>query len=325
MTKLLLRNREIKSVFQLLGHHENDITYSVAWGLAQCPSFLRLLLQKIINWSGDLTEVEITMQGYEKNQGYTDIEIKLQGHFHLIIEAKRGWNLPDIAQLQKYVNRESFKNSPCMLKKIVVLSECSKTYLESQLPSVIDKISLDALSWKNIHELSETAQKTGTHAEKRLLRELNQYLGSLMTMQKRDSNLVYVVSIGAGSPEGWSITWREIVTSKKRYFHPYGGKSWPKEPPNYIAFRYDGKLQSIHHVEGYEIVTNMKTVFGEQSKDEITEPYIVYKLGVPFSPREEVKSGNIFRGARVWCMLDTLFTSSTISDARDLTEKRLTL
>lgn len=66
MTKLSLYSREMKSVFQLLGEHENDISYSVAWGLTQCPSFLKVFLQSVLQWNGNVDEVEIRMQEYEK-------------------------------------------------------------------------------------------------------------------------------------------------------------------------------------------------------------------------------------------------------------------
>ena len=68
----------------------------------------------------------------------------------------------------------------------------------------------------------------------------------LLRMINRDSNKVYVVSIAQGNPENCSITWRDIVKKKNKYFHPKGGKGYIKNPPNYIAFRYDGRLQSIH-------------------------------------------------------------------------------
>jgi hypothetical protein len=62
-------------------------------------------------------------------------------------------------------------------------------------------------------------------------------------MQQIDSNWVYVVSLENGIPTGWSISWRDIIGKKSQYFHPIGGSTggWPPEPPNYIAFRYDGK------------------------------------------------------------------------------------
>ena len=44
---------------------------------------------------------------------------------------------------------------------------------------------------------------------------------------------------------------QDIVNKKRIYFHPVGGGpgGWPSEPPNYIAFRYGGKLQTIHHID----------------------------------------------------------------------------
>ncbi|RUS44570.1 hypothetical protein [Cohnella sp. AR92] len=322
MTKLFLHSREMKSVFQLLGEHENDISYSVAWGLTQCPSFLKVFLQSVLQWNGTVDEVEIRMQEYEKGKGFTDIEIELTQQFHLIIEAKRGWNLPGIAQLQKYATRTSFIQSPCPDKRLIVLSECSKDYAKHRVPDQVNGFPVEVLSWKDFYQYSKLAHVSGTHAEKWLLQELNVYLGSLMTMQKQDSNMVYVVSVGGGSPEGWTISWRDIINERKRYFHPVGGNGWVKEPPNYIAFRYDGKLQSIHHIEGYEIVTNMSKVFSE-AKDEEWEPSFVYHLGAPFAPSKDVKTGNIYPNGRVWCMLDTLFTCSTIFEARDQTKLRL--
>lgn len=322
MTKLFLHSREMKSVFQLLGEHENDISYSVAWGLTQCPSFLKVFLQSVLNWNGSVDEVEIRMQEYEKGRGFTDTEIELNREFHLIIEAKRGWNLPGLSQLQKYATRPSFLQSSCPDKRLIVLSECSKEYAKHRVPDQVNGFSVEVLSWKDFYQFSRLAHSSGTHAEKRLLHELNVYLGSLMTMQKIDSNMVYVVSVGGGSPEGWIISWRDIINERKRYFHPVGVDKWPKEPPNYIAFRYDGKLQSIHHIEGYEIVTNMSKVFPE-AKDEEREPSFVYHLGEPFAPSKDVVTGNIYPSGRVWCMLDTLFTCDAISLARDLTKQRL--
>ena len=137
MTKLFLHGKEMLSVFQLLGEHENDISYSVAWGLTQCPSFLKVFLQNFLNWTGDVSEVEIRMQEYEKGKGFTDIEIELTQEFHLIIEAKRGWNLPDITQLQKYAARTSFMQNPGPDKRLIVLSECSRDYAKNRVPDQV--------------------------------------------------------------------------------------------------------------------------------------------------------------------------------------------
>jgi hypothetical protein len=99
------------------------------------------------------------------------------------------------------------------------------------------------------------------------------------------------------------------------------GGGWPKDPPNYIAFRYDSKLQSIHRIDDYEVVTNMHKQITEIPNEE-WEPHFLYKLGPAFRPANEVKTGKIYPNGRVWCMLDTLFTCDTISKARDISQKR---
>lgn len=104
------------------------------------------------------------------------------------------------------------------------------------------------------------------------------------------------------------------------YFYPVGTGGWPKDPPNYIAFRYYGKLQSIHHVEDYEIITKMyEHLFVDKEE---WEPMFLLKLGRPFRPAEEVKTGNIYKNGRIWLDLDTLFTSETIREAYDISKKR---
>ena len=140
-------------------------------------------------------------------------------------------------------------------------------------------------------------------------------------MERADSNWVYVVSLGSGTPPGWGISWIDIVSKKGHYFHPVSGKGWPNEPPNYIAFRYKGKLQSIHHIDSYEVITNPHKHIPEIPNEE-WDPHFLYKLGRAFAPSKEVLTGNIYPNGRVWCMLDTLFTSNTISEARDLSKKR---
>lgn len=139
-------------------------------------------------------------------------------------------------------------------------------------------------------------------------------------MQNKDSNWVFVVSLGSGRPADGKISYIEVVEDKSRYFHPVGNR-WPKEPPNYIAFRYGGRLRSIHHIETYKVITD---VHGEIPELPHTnwEPHFLYNLGPGFCPQNEVRTGKIYQSARVWCMLDTLFTSRTISEARDISKQR---
>lgn len=107
MARLVLHNQDVESVFQLLGDKENDISFSVAWVLSRCNQFLKRFIESQIGSRIDPKEIEIDLQHNEKEQGTTDVEIK-SSTFHIIIEAKRGWNLPSRRQLEKYAKRGDF-------------------------------------------------------------------------------------------------------------------------------------------------------------------------------------------------------------------------
>ncbi len=322
MPNIFLHNRRIESIFQLLGEHENDICFSIAWALSQCPTFLQAFLDRIISKQCDPISSNIRLQHYEAKGGITDIEIESFGEFFIIIEAKRGWSLPTLAQMQKYAKRQHFIDSTAKTKNLVVLSACSAAYATHYLQiKKIGNYPVIPLSWKEVATLAINSKTLGSNSEKRLLDELLTYLRGLISMQSVDSNWVYVVSLGSSNPEGWNISWIDIVINRHRYFHPIGTNGWPKDPPNYIAFRYFGQLQSIHHIEGYEVVTNLNPHIPEIPDLEIP-PHFLYTLGPAFRPSQVVSTGNIYPNGRVWCMLDTLFTSDTIAKARDFSKKR---
>jgi hypothetical protein len=321
MADLYLHGQRVESIFQLLGEKENDISYSVAWVLARSSAFLREFLRATLDLEPDTEQINVSIQHHEAEGGITDIEI-VGSQLHVIIEAKCGWALPNKSQLERYANRRSFIRSNAPLKRLMVLSECTKEYAQVHLETcAINGIPVQSISWKNMADAGRKAQSKGTNAEKRLIEELITYFGGVMTLQKKDSNWVYVVSLSSSTREGWRISWIDIVKNHRRYFHQVGGNGWPKEPPNYIAFRYYGKLQSIHHIEGYEIVTNLHSRIPEIPSKERREHFL-YRLGPAFAPDHEVRTGKIYPNGRVWCMLDTLFTAKTISEARDISQKR---
>lgn len=257
MAELLLHGKRIESVFQLLGDHENDITYSVGWALAHSSAFLQAFLDVAVTPGLASANVVLRLQEYVSGQGITDIEIESPGSFHLIAEAKRGWTLPTRAQLELYAARAPLTERQAPLRRLVVLSECSPEYARLYLPDEeIDGVPVVHLSWRELSGLATRARRAGAPAEKRLLDDLNGYLRGLMTMQQVDSNWVYVVVLSHDQAPGWDCSWVEIVTRYHTYFHPVGA-GWPKQPPNYIAFRFDGQLQSIHHIESYEVVRSL--------------------------------------------------------------------
>ena len=314
---------EVLSVFQLIGEKENDITKSIAWALNKCPAFMRKVIAEILGIEVDPNKVDILYQNYDTKTGITDIEITDRQMFHVIIEAKRGWILPGSEQLTKYSIREDFVKAEVPYKAIVSMSECSLEYAKDNLPFLeVNKIPVKHLPWSKIYELAAASRSDSNNEQKHLLEELKEYLRGIMTMQTKDSNWVYVVALSSGKPKDCALTWIEIVKNHNKYFHPVGGNGWPKEPPNYIAFRYNGKLQAIHHIEDYVVTMNLHDEIPEMPDIAEEASHFVYKLGPAIIPPKEVKTGNIFRNGRVWAMLDTLLTSDSISEARDISKER---
>jgi hypothetical protein len=127
-----------------------------------------------------------------------------------------------------------------------------------------------------------------------------------MTMQDVGSNLVYVVSLGTRPIPGTSgMSTIDVLTRLGQYFCPVcpvGGANpggWPKEPPNYLGFRFRGRLQEIHHVEGYEIHTAAWEKIPELA-GKVTErkhQQFLFELGPAIRPPREVRTGKLFRAA----------------------------
>ena len=147
------------------------------------------------------------------------------------------------------------------------------------------------------------------------------YLGGLMTMQNKISNYVYVVSLSNNIIRGAGVSNIDLVKDTGHYYCPVGDR-WPKEAPNYIGFRYGGRLQTIHHIEGYTITKNIHDVIDIMPDEEWEREHFVFNLGPAIIPTKTVKTGKLYRNGRVWAMIDTLLTCDTISEARDLSQQR---
>ena len=323
MSEIYLHGSLLQSVFELLGDKENDITYSIAWTLSRSDSFLNRFLRHVVpnQDKPNITEVAISIQEHAEDGGFTDIELKTS-EYHIIIEAKRGWELPGEEQLRKYVPR--FEKSKTANPIIVSMSEASQEFakLHFEKLHLRDKIGDIPV----IHVPYSTIAgfcigNSSSHAEKRLLAELHSYLSRIVPMQKQESNWVYVVALN-NQERAPGLTSIQMVEDRNMYFHPFGVNGFPKEPPNYIGFRYAGRLQSIRHVRSTEVITNFHRHFPEFENREV-ERHLLYKLGPAIVPPREVTAGAIFGGGKKWAMLDLLLTCETISDAAKESKERV--
>jgi hypothetical protein len=322
MPILTLHGAEVQTVFDLLGKKEDDVTYSLGWGLSHSDELARLLLRAVFDrQSGEILSVRL--QEILPGSGRTDIEIESE-RLHLIVEAKRAYELPNWRQLEQYARRLHGAKD----QAILVTSAWSPAYAAEALPSTVLRQRIAYRSWNQIAALVAQRIQESRGNEQRLLRELHRYLKGVMTVQEIGSNLVYVVSLGVKEIGKSGLSFKDIVVEHNRYFHNLGaGGGWPRVPPNYLGFRFDGKLQQIRHVEGYEEVIPERSGmpgFPQLDGNLVWKPgpHFLYHLGPVITPQHETRTGHLYKNMRVWAALDLLLTSSTISEARDLTKAR---
>jgi hypothetical protein len=308
---LTVSGRPIDTVFDLLGRDENDLTYAFGWALANSPLLAKALLGDI--YASDVGPIgSITLQAYGPDRGYTDLAI-VGEHASVIIEAKRGWSVPELWQLTRYAPRLAEAANPVLL----ALTGCSPAFARRRLPSQVGVVPVLHRSWSEIVHMVSAAASSGPHSSRRLLRELERYLRGVMTMQNINSNLVYVVTLSADTPAGWQISFRDVVLERHRYFHPYGvkGKKWPNVPPNYLGLRWRGHVRQIRHIEGYSVVDDLNEAFDEIPAGLVTDPHIVYELGPPIELTPPRPNGRSHVTGHVRAAIDLLFTSATLYDA----------
>ena len=325
---LKLSGNEVDTVFALNGVDENSATCAFGYVLSRSPALLRAVIRDLAKIGIDPEQATIEVQKHEKDdKGGTDIEIHIPNSCDIIIESKRGWELPSEDQLEKYAAR--LKTGKVSNPLMVSLSAASQDYAESQQRPRIRDICLVHRSWKDLHRLVQRAHRSTTSKEeKRWLREFEIHLGGYVSMRNPRDNMVYMVVLSQRRING-DYTWIDIVYKDNRYFHPIGNK-YPKKPPNYIGFRYGGQLRSVHHIDGYEAVNtpNLSSVnknWRDLDLDTGGQYYFVYKLGPAMKPGKPIKNGSIWPNGRFECAIDTLLSGAckTISAAKKETDKRL--
>lgn len=320
---LTMYGTPVESVFALAGNDENAATCAVGWTLAHSPLFAREFLRAC--GAGDSAEsLIVDMQRHENVVGgFTDLELRAANAFHIIIEAKAGWTLPTLEQLSRYASR--FDMAATGERLILTLSSASRRYSLRRLPASLGGVRVDHLAWSDLIRITRSSAEGARGAERIWLNHLATHLKGYASMQPITDNHVYVVALNKGEiVPGTGYTWIDVVERDSCYFHPYGTSGgWPVNPPNYLGFRYNGVLQTVCHVESYEIVANLADV--NPNWPTTDTDIILYRLGPAMRPAAVVRTGNLFRAARVRCAIDTLLSGAfeSISDARDETKRRL--
>jgi hypothetical protein len=308
---------DIPNVFALAGIDENSATGALGWVLSQSKVLLDLLLTDLGMPCSSEPDIRIDLQRRADDAGFTDIEIRAKA-FHCIIEAKVGIAVAHRAQLERYVDRMGRTGSRIFLS----ISDAPASFAGRSLPAEVQGVAVRHRTWRDIQSQVRKAAKIAANSTEKLwLRQLERHLEKYVTGSRINDNTVYVVSLSDASIEtGGTYTWIDVVR-EGFYFHP-AGKGWPSEPPNYIGFRYGGKLQAIHHIEDWNVVDCLKDKCVSWPENDV--PHFVYRLGPAIIPATEVRSGNIW-SARNYVAIDLLLSGAcrNIGEAVAATKQRL--
>lgn len=319
---LIVRGGEPGSIFSLLGADENSATLALGWVLEHSPSLRNAMSQAWFECETDPSKTEITFQKYGLDKGFSDLEYQAGLHCHAILEAKKGWTVPGLTQLQRY--RPRLTSAGAEIQRIITVSSAKEAFVKQHLPTDVDGVQVIHHSWGDIQRMAKEAHsKAIKHDEKLWLRHFIQHLQEFVAMDRVASNSVYVVSLGSDPMiKGAPYTWIDVVEKDQSYFHPIE-PGWPSQPPNYVGFRYRGRLQSIHHVDSFSKIRDLSTHNPAWSKTDVD--HFVYHLGPAIKPASEIRTGKLFMNGRVHCAIDTLISGAfkTIAEARDETKRRL--
>jgi hypothetical protein len=311
--------KTMTSVFSLLGRNENDLTAALGWTLRSSPR----LLAALVGGLSPAPQAATTRIDLEVSDllGRTDLELHGADHV-IVVEAKRGWVLPPVAQLEAYASR--CRTMP--VAHLVTLSDCAPDWARRQLPATVGGVKVTHLPWSVVGEHLAAARRASAGHERLWLDQLDIYLKETLRVLEVNNAEAYCVVISTDRPGGGGPhTYREIV-EQGFYYYPYGwGHGWPSTPPNFLAFRWEGYVQRVHRVLDYKIISSLQERWpdipvlqegsGGRARSDVTDqPHVVCRLG-PALRMEPLPTGINYRASRVWVLLDQLFTAPTLQAA----------
>jgi hypothetical protein len=325
MPELRLHARPVATIFDLMGRTENDMTAALGWGVTHNGALSRRFLGQVAPGLDIAEPIVVELQQHDQaDGGYTDIDLKAD-ELHVIVEAKVGWAPPTEAQLRRYETR--FAGVAAAHQAFVVLTQNGaeqvvRHRLGAWAPP--DPIEVVVLGWSDLVTMAVAAGREGPTRERPLAAELATYLRGVADMRETDSNVVHVVALTRKVWAGWPTDLSPVdeVVKHLTYHYPTVG-NYPRIVPNYMGFRYDGKLQSIHHVDDYTISdTPVGHVPGAPDLSWDSPAYVL-KLGPPIRPDHPVPTGKgYWPSAPLDIDIDLLFTAASVADARTLTVAR---
>ena len=167
------------------------MTFSLGWLLSRSERFLAALLADLTGQSFScVADALVRLQTGRAESGITDVEVELSTDIAVIFEAKRGAELPNLGQLEKYAG--TLSKTGASQRLLVALTNATPAYAESALPLLkIQNVRLLHRSWREIKAIAESVISHETNANKRWLSAFINYLEGLLQMETRFSNRTY--------------------------------------------------------------------------------------------------------------------------------------
>ena len=199
--------RPISSVFDLLGRRETDLTAALGWVLARSRRLRdRFLDRCALPIGGDIEAVRLETADVD---GRTDIELVREGAL-VVIEAKRGWQLPTVRQLATYSKRVVAAGGGML----ITLSDASPAWAAHALPGVVDGVPVQHLPWSVVLDDIHAAASDVRGSERRWLGELRSYLRKAVHVHDPASGWAYCVVVSDATPD-WGGDGRTASTSSR--------------------------------------------------------------------------------------------------------------
>ncbi len=322
MDSVYRSGKRLTNSFDLLGSDEPAITDALGWALGNSPALCKKFVSAAMRLDLSLDEagqVEVRLQGATGGSGFTDIELR-HPLFHLIVEAKKGWVLPEAGQLRKYAPRLRGPRPSAFM----TISEVDQHFFaKSGLVQALHGTPVSHLTWTDVRQMLISTRGGRPLAERRVLDDLASFLADTTFSRDPRSNMVYVASLNDDRPAWSALPFVDFVRRERVYFHPIGGH-YPVQPPTYLGFRYRGALLSIHYVAHVAVYTDLREPIPNLITGEVPHgDHFLYRLGPPILPDHKVSTGALHGAGHAYCMLDALLTSNTVREAVDITKARL--
>ncbi|MDH5824197.1 hypothetical protein QFW77_14545 [Luteimonas sp. RD2P54] len=319
-----IRNTTPASCFGLAGCDENAGTAALGWCLSHVPALRREVLQAL--GCNPALDVVVASQVFAEDRGFTDLELTSGTTLHAIFEAKLGWLVPTLGQLERYVPR--LLKSPTQAKALVSVSAADQQWARRHLPTDLAGVPVAHFSWSDLQAMAHRAlDNTRSPVDRTWLTQLSYHLQEyVMTSNVFDSR-AYVVSLARSRVQPSDpLTWIDVVVKQGKYFHPVGGSGrsgWPVIPPSYIGFRYLSEFRSVHFIEHVDVTDHLQNV--DPRWPTTNSPHFVYTLGPAMVPALPLGLGTIYPNMRNWVALDLLLSgiAKDYKDAIDRMRKRV--